>query len=144
VIVVDINLLLYAHNAATPLHEPARRWWETTLNGEQLVGLPWVSVLGFVRLVTHPRILVTPLSPLHALERVEEWFELDTVRVLEPGPRHLAILRRLFAATGVGGELTTDTHLAAIAIEHQCELCSNDSDFSRFPGLRWVNPLAAA
>jgi len=96
---------------------------------------------GFVRLVTHPRVLVEPLSPLVAVDLVEQWFACPAVEVLEPGPRHLRIARELFAETGVGASLTTDTHLAALAIEHRCELHSNDTDFGRFPGLRWHNPL---
>ena len=79
---------------------------------------------------------------MEALERVDEWFGCDVVRPLEPGPRHLVVVRTLFEATGVAGSLTTDTHLAALAIEHQAELHSNDRDFERFPGLRLHNPLA--
>jgi toxin-antitoxin system PIN domain toxin len=137
-------LLVYAYNEAAPWHEPARAWWEATLSDESAVGLPWATVLGFVRLLTHPRVLQSPVPPEAALDRVEQWLELPSVRILEPGPRHLAIVRDLVHATGVAGSLTTDTHLAALAIEHQCELCSNDADFTRFPGLRWTNPLADA
>ncbi len=143
-ILPDINLLLYAHNSAAPGHAAARQWWEDLLNREQPVGLPWAVVFGFVRLVTHPAILTTPLDPTAALDRVTTWFDQPCVQPLEPGPRHLAIARTLFAATNVAGRLTTDTHLAALAIEHQCELHSNDNDFERFPGLRWRNPLSAS
>ncbi|MBN1607118.1 MAG: type II toxin-antitoxin system VapC family toxin [Polyangiaceae bacterium] len=140
-IIVDVNLLVYAHNKAAPLHLHARRWWEDLITRQQPVGLAWAVALGFVRLVTHPSVLQNPLAPLDALARVGRWLDQPEVRIVEPGPRHLAILEELFRATGVGGSLTTDTHLAAIAIEHQAELHSNDSDFARFPGLRWVNPL---
>ena len=140
-IVPDVNLLVYAHNEAMTAHEPAKRWFEELLS-ERLVGMPWASLLGFVRLSTHPSVMTSPIDPRVAIETVEDWLARDSVRLLEPGPRHLAILRELFAATGVAGSLTTDTHLAAIAIEHQCELHSNDADFRRFPGLRWVDPLA--
>jgi toxin-antitoxin system PIN domain toxin len=140
-IVPDINLLVFAHNAAAPLHQAARTWWEDLMTREQPVGVPWAVAFGFVRLVTHPAVLAVPLEPCAALDRVEAWFNQPSVEPLEPGPRHLAIVRTLFAATRVGGRLTTDTHLAALAIEHQCELHSNDSDFERFPGLRWRNPL---
>jgi hypothetical protein len=141
-IIPDVNLLVYAHNEASPLHAPARAWWEEILSSERHVGLPWAVAMGFVRLVTHPRILEEPLPAARALDRVETWLACAAVRVLEPGRRHLVILRELFAATGVAASLTTDTHLAALAIEHQAELCSNDADFARFPGLRWRNPLA--
>lgn len=143
-IVPDINLLVYAHNAAAPLHQAARIWWEDLLAREQPVRVPWAVAVGFVRLVTHPAVLTAPLEPSAALDRVDAWFAQPSVEPLEPGPRHLTILRTLFAATRVGGRLTTDTHLAALAIEHQCELHSNDHDFGRFPGLRWHNPLRLA
>jgi len=106
------------------------------------VGLPWAVTCGFIRLMTHPAVLVSPMRPVEAVAVVESWLERDHVQVLEPGPRHLALLRDAFNAAGVAGQLTTDAHLAAIAIEHGCELHSNDSDFGRFSGLRWRNPLA--
>ncbi len=143
-IVPDINLLVFAHNAAAPWHSEARRWWENLLTEEQPVGVPWAVAIGFIRLVTHPSVLTNPLPPDAALARVERWFDQPYVVPLDPGPRHLSIVRALFTATGVAGRLTTDSHLAAIAIEHQCELHSNDSDFERFPGLRWHNPLRAS
>lgn len=142
-ILPDINLLIYAHNEAAPLHLEARAWWEDLLTREQPVGLPWMVIFGFIRLTTHPQVLVAPLPPDAALERVNGWLEVPSVRILEPGPRHLVIVAQLFESTMVGGNLTTDTHLAALAIEHQCQLQSNDMDFSRFPGLRWSNPLGA-
>jgi toxin-antitoxin system PIN domain toxin len=141
-ILPDINLLVFAHNAAAPLHAAAREWWEDLLTREQPVGLPWAVTFGFVRLVTHPSVLVEPLEPSAALDRVETWFGQPCVQPLDPGPRHLSIVRQLLDATRVAGRLTTDSHLAALAIEHQCELHSNDNDFERFPGLRWRNPLA--
>jgi len=142
VIVIDVNLLVYAHNRAAPLHDRARAWWTELVNRQRRVGLAWAVAFGFVRLVTHPAVLTNPLTPLEATTRVMSWLEQPEVRIIEPGPRHLSIVKDLFRTTGVGGNLTTDTHLAAIAIELQAELHSNDSDFSRFPGLRWVNPLA--
>lgn len=140
-IIPDINLLVYAYNRSAVMHERARVWWEDVINREQPVGLAWVVALGFVRLTTHPSVLAAPLSPLDALSRVRGWIDQPGVRILEPGPRHVDLLNELFRATGVGGSLTTDTHLAALAIEHQAELHSNDADFARFPGLRWRNPL---
>lgn len=140
-IVPDINLLVYAYNEAAPLHARASTWWRNLMNGRQPVGVPWATTFGFIRLLTHPAVLVDPLPVEEALLRVETWFQRTHVRVLEPGSRHLGVVRDLFAATGVGGNLTTDTHLAALAIENQAELHSNDADFARFPGLRFVNPL---
>lgn len=141
-IVPDVNLLVYAHNRAAPAHQPARNWWADLLDREQPIGLPWAVMVGFIRLTTHPSVLVAPLAPTDALARVRSWLDQPSVRIVEPGPRHLDLLTELFSATGVGGGLTTDTHLAALAIEHQAELHSNDSDFARFPGLRWHNPMA--
>ena len=140
-IVPDINLLIYAYNAAAPQHAAAAAWWRDLMTREQPVGLPWAVIFGFVRLTTHPAVMVEPLRPDAALARVRSWLERSHVRIVEPGPRHLDIVGELFAATGVGGNLTTDTHLAALAIEHQAELCTNDTDFTRFPGLRQRNPL---
>jgi len=141
-ILPDVNLLIYAHDELAPLHRPARSWWEELLGGRQTVLLPWVVVFGFVRLVSHPSVLRDPLAPAAALLRVRGWLERPQTELVEPGPRHLEIVQRLFEATGVGGNLTTDTHLAALAMEHRCELHSNDNDFGRFPGLRWHNPVA--
>lgn len=141
-ILPDVNLIVYAHNRAAAGHERARAWWEDLINREQPIGLPWTVLLGFVRLVTHPSVLVVPISPPDAIGHVRSWLEQPGVRILEPGPRHLDLLGELFTATGVAGALTTDTHLAALAIEHQAELHSNDTDFARFPGLRWRNPMA--
>jgi toxin-antitoxin system PIN domain toxin len=106
------------------------------------VGLLWAVACGFLRLVTHPGILETPLAPGAALDRLDGWMEQENVVVLDPGPRHLRILREILGAAGVAGSLTTDAHIAAVAIEHRAEVHSNDRDFERFPGLRLRNPLA--
>lgn len=142
-IIPDLNLLIYAYSEAEPLHPQARAFWEQTLSRDLPVGLPWAVLLGFVRLTTHARVFAEPLSASEALDRIDAWFSRRAVRILEPGPEHLVILRRLLEATGVAASLTTDAHLAALAIENQAELCSNDADFGRFPGLRWRNPLEA-
>ena len=141
-IIPDVNLLVYAHNRAAAGHERARAWWVDLVEREQPIGLAWAVMLGFVRLVTHPSVLVRPLAPVAALGLVRRWLDQESVRIVEPGPRHMDLLRELFGSTGVAGSLTTDTHLAALAIEHQAELHSNDADFGRFPGLRWKNPIA--
>jgi len=141
VIIPDVNLLIYAYNRDAPHHARARTWWENLLNSDSPVALPWVTVLGFIRLMTHRTVLVTPLTPRRAMEHVGSWIAQTNVELLDPGERHLEILDRMLAVLGTGGNLITDAHLAALAIEHQCELCSNDTDFARFPGLRWRNPL---
>ena len=140
-IIPDVNLLVYAYNHDAPDNASAKRWWEDRCNRREAIGLPWAVSCGFVRVMTHPGILVRPLSPATAMSHVRSWLARSHVQTLDPGPRHLEILSQLFGATGVAGNLTTDAHLAAIAIEYQAEIQSNDSDFGRFPGLRWSNPL---
>lgn len=137
----DVNLLIYAYNRGAPYHANAKAWWEGLLSSDEPVGLAWVVALGYIRLMTHRAVLVTPLAPKHALGHVRSWLARPNVEVLDPGTRHLEILERLFGVLGTAGTLTTDVHLAALALEHQCELHSNDVDFARFPGLRWRNPL---
>jgi toxin-antitoxin system PIN domain toxin len=141
VILPDVNLLVHAYARGAPEHAPARRWWEGRLSSTEPVGLPWAVSIGFVRLMTHPAVLATPLDPARAVSHVRSWLDRPNVEVLDPGPRHLEVLARLLQGLGTAGSLTTDAHLAALAIEHQCELHSNDRDFARFPGLRWRNPL---
>ncbi len=143
-IVPDVNLLIYAHNAGARFHHESRMWWESAFAKELSIGLPWAVIFGFIRLVTHPSVLTDPISPAVALSHVRQWLGRDHVQILEPGPRHLDIVTELFDFAGVGGNLTTDIHLAAIAIEQRAELHSNDADFERFTGLRLHNPLAAA
>ncbi len=140
-IIPDVNLLVYAYNSDAPDHHAARNWWEHSLSGIQTVGLPWVVVLGFLRLMTSRRLLATPLFPSEAMAHIRSWLKQPQVQIIEPGPRHIDLLENLSETARVTGELTTDLHLAALAIEHQAELHSNDSDFGRFPGLRWSNPL---
>ena len=141
-IIPDINLLVYAYNSDAPHHDTARVWWEDCLSEPRPVGIPWAVSLGFVRIMTSREVLVDPMEPGEALARVGSWLERPQAHPLVPGPRHLQILTEIMHAAGASGRLTTDAHLAALAIETQAELHSNDADFSRFPGLRWVNPLA--
>ncbi|MGD1073644.1 MAG: type II toxin-antitoxin system VapC family toxin [Bryobacteraceae bacterium] len=140
-IVPDVNLLVYAFNADDPLHGRAKRWLEEALSGSEPVGLAWNVLLGFLRLTTRSGILAKPLQIEKALGIVDSWLRLPVVRIIEPGTRHLTLLRDLLTSAGTGGNLTSDAHLAAIAIEHDAEVCSSDADFGRFPGLRWRNPL---
>ena len=137
----DINLLVYAYNADAPLHRPARTWWEELLTRQAPVAIPWLVSHGFVRIMTHPRAVERPLPVQDATEHVRSWLEWPSVQIPEPGPRHLDILQTLLQSLGSGGNLVTDAALAALAIEYQCVLCSNDSDFARFKGLQWKNPL---
>ncbi len=140
-IVPDINLLIYAHNDRAPYYDSARKWWEGLVNGVERVGIPWVVSTGFVRLMTHPRVLIHPVAAEEAVDYVQEWFRFPHITPINPGAEHMTHFRRSLAAAGVGANLVTDSHIAALAIEYQAEVHSNDSDFSRFRGLRWRNPL---
>ena len=138
---LDLNLLLYAFDESSPRHEQARPWVERAVAGPETVALPWVVLLGFVRLTTRPAVFADPLSVDEALDVVDGWLDQPATAVIQETPRHAAVLRQLLAPLGTAGNLTTDAHLAALAIEHGAELFSTDADFSRFPGLRWRDPL---
>ena len=141
-IVVDVNLLLYAHFTAFPEHPRARDWWEGLVNGERAVGVAVPALFGFLRLATSRRVFERPMSVEAAIGCSEAWMERPHVQLLAPGPRHVQIAFRLLRDVGAAGNLTTDVQLAALAIEYQAELHSNDRDFARFSELRWVNPMS--
>jgi len=141
-ILVDANILVYASVGHFEQHDAARAWLDERLNGVPGVGLPWASLLAFVRLVSNRRIFERPMSAKDAWHRVEAWLECPAAWVPGPIEYHREILATLLPAIGSRPNLVPDAHLAAIAIEHGITLCSTDADFSRFPGLRWENPLA--
>ena len=140
-ILVDANLLIYAHDSASDHHELARGWLETTFSGSEQIGLTWMVVLAFVRITTSPRPLEHPFSIAEAVELVTGWLERPTVALVHPGERHWEILRSLLEAGQAPGPLVMHAHLAALAIEHGATLATTDKDFTRFPGLRVFNPL---
>lgn len=140
--VVDLNLLLYAVNRESAEHARASAWLERVLAGSEPVAVPWAVILGFLRLATSARVFPKPLGPAAAAEVVDGWLSAPAVVPLSPGDEHWRILRSLLDGSGTAGNLTTDAHLAALAIERGAELCSTDADFARFPALRWTNPLA--
>lgn len=142
-IIPDLNLLVYAYNDGAPSHSKAAEWWEGLVNGSRQIGIPWNVSTGFVRLMTHPRVLTNPMETSSALDAVEEWFRYDHVTPVNPGARHLGLFRQMIDAAGVGANMVTDAHIAAIALEYRAEVHSNDTDFGRFPGLNWINPLAS-
>ena len=139
---VDLNLLLYAVNRDAPHHRAAKKWLEDSLASDEPVGLSWSVLLGFLRIATHRRVLPAPLEARQAISVIDGWIDRANVLIVQPGSEHWRILRELLLEIGTAGNLTTDAHLAALAIEHGCELYSSDSDFGRFPWLRWTNPLA--
>ena len=138
---VDVNILIYAINRDAPHHECCREWLESALSGRTPVGLSWLVLLGFLRITTHPRIMPRPLSVHEATMIVDGWLACPAVRILEPSERHWEILKDLLDALGTAANITSDAHLAAMAIEYGARLCSTDNDFARFPGLKWLNPL---
>lgn len=140
-IVPDVNLLLYAYDPSSAHHAAAGKWWEQTIAGPRQVGLAWVTILGFIRISTHRIASPSPVFPSEAMRRVRSWLNNPRVRIITPGEDHADILFRLLEELGTAGNLTTDAHLAALAIEYRAEIASTDTDFARFKGLRWFNPL---
>ncbi len=140
--VIDANLLLYAVNEDAPLHAKARAWFERPLLGTEAVGFEWTVLLAFLRLSTRAAVFPRPLQVAEALTAIGSWLAQPCAEIVHPGERHAAVLRELLSPLGSAGNLTSDAHLAAIALEHGADLCSCDGDYGRFRGLRWVNPLA--
>lgn len=141
-ILLDANVLIYAVDADAPQHAPARRWLERTLSGDASVGLPWIVALAFIRITTRAGVLRRQLSAEQAVAFVDEWLEQPGVELVGPGPGHWPLLKKLLREVGAAGNLTSDAHLAALAIEGGYDLASTDHDFRRFHGLRLVDPLA--
>ena len=144
-IIPDTNLLVYAYNNESPQYAEARQWWENTVAGNENVGIPWVVSMGFIRLMTNPRVLSSPLPTSTATELVQEWFEYKHITAVNPGVDHIRLLHQLLQEAGRGGNLVPDAHIAAIAMEHQAVVHTyNVSDFARFTGIQWSNPLLPA
>ncbi|MBI4468141.1 MAG: type II toxin-antitoxin system VapC family toxin [Acidobacteria bacterium] len=143
-IVVDVNLLLYAYNASAEQHRRARAWLEETLSGQEPMALSWVVILAFLRLSTNRRIFPNPLSMREADDIVDNWLRRSQVLVLNPSERHWQLLRETMSEGKVSGALITDAHLAALTVEHGATLYTTDRDFARFSKLRFRNPLDEA
>jgi len=141
-ILVDANLLIYAVNQDAPLNRKAKPWLESVLSGKESVGFSWSVLLAFLRLTTRPGLFRRPLPVDAAFDLMDFWLDQPPATIVHPSPRHLSVVRELLQPLGTGGNLTSDAHLAALAVEHGAELCSSDTDFARFPGLKWCNPLA--
>jgi toxin-antitoxin system PIN domain toxin len=144
VILVDANVLIYAIDSDSPHHASARRWLEGALSGTTPVGLAWIVILAFLRLTTRSGILRNPLRVERAVEFIDEWLAQPYVRAVSPGDGHWTILRKLLRESGTAGNLTSDAHLAALALELGASICSTDADFERFPGVDRVSPLQQA
>jgi hypothetical protein len=143
VILPDVNVPVHAHNADSAVHDAARSWWDAALAGSEGVGLAWAAILGFVRITTNRKIVARPLPVADVMARVASWLELPHVHFAQPSDTHFARLRTALEGLGTAGNLTTDAHLATLAMERGYVLYSTDADFARFAGLRWVNPCAA-
>ena len=140
-ILVDANILLYAENSLHPRNRKAREWWDDQLSGSKSVCLCWTVLSAFIRIGTNPRVFESPLSLEQAVARVQSWLEQPCARVVRPTDRHWIVFQQMLSDGQAVANLVTDAHLAALAIEHGCRLASTDSDFARFPKLKWMNPL---
>jgi toxin-antitoxin system PIN domain toxin len=141
VILVDANVLIYAIDADSPHHRSARRWLENALSGTTPIAFAWIVILAFLRLTTRSGILRKPLAPEDAMAFVDEWLAQPYVRTVSPGDGHWTILSKVLRDSGTAGNLTSDAHLAAIALELGASICSTDADFGRFPGVERISPL---
>jgi toxin-antitoxin system PIN domain toxin len=139
-ILPDVNVLVHAHNADSAVHEKARLWWDACLAGTEGIGLAWAAMLGFVRSTTNRRVVARPWPVREVMERLQNWLALPHVHIAQPSNSHFERLRTELERLGTAGNLTTDAHLAVLAMERGYVLYSTDADFARFAGLRWVNP----
>ena len=140
-IIPDTNLLIYAHDESCPRHHEALDWWQRTLAGSQTVGIPWIVMLAFTRLLTSPQICLNPLTTGQVREIVESWLSGPNVRLIQVSQRAVGSFFDLLGEAGMGGNLCTDALIALHAREHSATIYSNDRDFDRFPGVKWINPL---
>ena len=139
-ILPDVNVLVHAHNSDSSVHHAAREWWDRCLAGPEGVGLAWAALLGFVRITTNRKVVARPLAVRDVMARIAVWLALPHVHLAQPSEAHFARLRAELERLGTAGNLTTDAHLAVLAMERGYVLYSTDADFARFEGLRWTNP----
>lgn len=140
-IIPDVNLLIYAYDAGSVSHAQAAGWWQKCLSGTEPVGLPLVVVFGFMRLATNARVFHNPMTPAEASGHIRSWLAQPVVQLMEPRSDHVEQVLELLETLGSAGNLVTDAQIAALAIEHGAVLHTADTDFLRFTGLRWMNPL---
>lgn len=141
-ILVDANLLVYAEDSLSEHHQAARERWDAQLSGSDPVGLCWPVLNAFIRIGTNARLHQRPLTLKEAIERVQSWLDQPCVRLLQPTDQHWSIFQQMLKSGNAVGNLVSDAHLAALAVEHNCVLHSTDADFSRFRGLKWKNPVS--
>ena len=140
--VVDLNVLIYAVDGSSPHHEKVLPYWERLLDEEESIGLPWIVIVGFLRITTNGRAFPKPLAAEAACEIVGDWLASDVVSVPPEKPTHWKVFEGFVRASGTAANLVTDAHIAAIAATRDATLVSCDRDFTRFEGLRVENPLS--
>jgi toxin-antitoxin system PIN domain toxin len=143
-IIPDVNVLIHAYDPASRHHSAIKRWWERTLSGDHPVGLPWVVILGFIRISTNPRIWDHPMPVDDAIRHVRSWLRADCAELINPGPAHAELIFGLLESLGLAANLTTDAHLAALALEYHAEIATADHDFRRFAKVRHFNPAESS
>lgn len=139
--IVDLNILIYGVNRNAHHHQTAKAWLEEQLNGNELIGIPWLVILGFLRIMTNGKIFPAPLSEDEAVEVADSWLSHPLVRIPSPKPAHWKLVKELISESGTAGNLTSDIHIAALTILHGATLFTLDNDFGRFKGLRWKRPF---
>jgi toxin-antitoxin system PIN domain toxin len=139
--IVDVNVLIFAVDRSTEFHSVVERWWTNSLNGTELIGVPWISISGFIRIATNPRLTASSLRIEEATQLVDEWLARPNVQIVRERDGHWDVFRELLNMLGAGGNRTTDAHLAALAISRDATLASCDSGFAAYRHLRWKNPI---
>ncbi len=140
-ILVDANILLYAEDSRSEHHEAAREWWDARLSGSDPVALCWPVLTAFLRIGTNTRLHQRPLTLKEAIDRVQSWLDQPCVRIIQSTDQHWPLFQQMLRAGNATANLVSDAHLTALAMEHNCVLYSTDTDFARFRGLKWKNPL---
>ncbi len=142
-ILPDANLLLYAEDSLSEHHEAACTWWDEQLSGSEPVALCWPVLTAFMRIGTNVRLHKRPLTLREAIERVQSWLDQPCVHLIQPTDQHWELFQQMLRVGNAAANLVSDAHVAALAVEHNCVLHSTDTDFARFRGLKWTNPIAS-
>jgi hypothetical protein len=140
-IVLDVNLLIYAYDTTCKDHRKALKWIKEVFSGDETIGLPWQTISAFLRILTYPETFGERVTMDQAIAIVDDWLAISHVRTLPQGEEYWKLFREMLIKGDVRGKLTSDAALAALTMEYGGVLYTNDRDFARFPGLRWVNPL---
>lgn len=141
--IIDVNILVYVASLESAHHKTLHKWWETAMNGDEKIGLCWPTITGFIRVMTHPRIMANPVPLKDCLERVNQWIDHRATHLIDETQNHWSAYQTVLLDSNAIGKLTTDAYLAALAISRGATLVSCDTDFARFRHLRWENPLFA-